>query len=236
MFCVSHHLSPPPSSLPPSEKLKSFSESLPKDALDLYPSSVPCPTSDRCPERAYTTMVSDIRVTCPNNDLAWRAAGKLTPEVSSVSPAVRQCMRALVRIVISLFMSVCSAAAEMRLLQLLCLWGWLNSLSGEVLSKLTFSCGERELQSILGDFPARLIGLFMVHGLFKFFSAAEKQPIWTDDEWGIFKAQKKIGIFFVSWKMKKLLKQERKSEPLNLFLQDYWEFNKTLILSPLKRH
>ncbi|XP_018548383.1 para-nitrobenzyl esterase [Lates calcarifer] len=64
-----------------TEKLKSFSESLPKDALDLYPSSVPCPTSDRCPERAYTTMVSDIRVTCPNNDLAWRAAAALNSPV-----------------------------------------------------------------------------------------------------------------------------------------------------------
>ncbi|GLD55686.1 uncharacterized protein AKAME5_000812600 [Lates japonicus] len=64
-----------------TEKLKSFSESLPKDALDLYPSSAPCPTSDRCPERAYTTMVSDIRVTCPNNDLAWRAAAALNSPV-----------------------------------------------------------------------------------------------------------------------------------------------------------
>ncbi|XP_047219481.1 para-nitrobenzyl esterase isoform X2 [Girardinichthys multiradiatus] len=60
-----------------TEKLRSFSQDLPKDALDLYPPSAPCPTRDRCPERAYTTMVSDIRATCPNNDLAWRAAGKM---------------------------------------------------------------------------------------------------------------------------------------------------------------
>nr|XP_061811066.1 para-nitrobenzyl esterase-like [Nerophis lumbriciformis] len=60
-----------------TEKLQSFSENLPKAALKLYPSSDPCPTNDRCPERAYTTMVSDIRVTCPNNDLAQRAAAAL---------------------------------------------------------------------------------------------------------------------------------------------------------------
>lgn len=58
------------------EKLQSFSKDLPQKALDLYPPSDPCPTRDRCPERAYTTMASDIRVTCPNNDLAWRAAGR----------------------------------------------------------------------------------------------------------------------------------------------------------------
>ncbi|XP_040890953.1 para-nitrobenzyl esterase isoform X2 [Toxotes jaculatrix] len=64
-----------------TEKLKSFNESLARDALLLYPSSAPCPTTDRCPERAYTTMVSDIRVTCPNNDLAWRAAAALNSPV-----------------------------------------------------------------------------------------------------------------------------------------------------------
>lgn len=62
----------------PSGKLQTFSKNLSKEALGLYSSSAPCPTKDRCPERSYTTMVSDIRVTCPNNDLAWRAAGKLT--------------------------------------------------------------------------------------------------------------------------------------------------------------
>ncbi|XP_061594906.1 para-nitrobenzyl esterase [Cololabis saira] len=64
-----------------TEKLKSFSPDLPKEALDLYPPSAVCPTTDRCPERAYTTMVSDIRVTCPNNDLARRAAAALRSPV-----------------------------------------------------------------------------------------------------------------------------------------------------------
>lgn len=62
-------------------KLQSFSETLPKEALDLYPTSAPCPTRDRCPERAYTTMVSDIRATCPSNDLARRAAETLNSPV-----------------------------------------------------------------------------------------------------------------------------------------------------------
>ncbi|XP_078801085.1 para-nitrobenzyl esterase isoform X1 [Oryzias latipes] len=64
-----------------TEKLQSFGPDLPKKALELYPSSAPCPTQDRCPERAYTTMVSDIRVTCPNNDLAWRAVAALSSPV-----------------------------------------------------------------------------------------------------------------------------------------------------------
>ncbi|XP_074513586.1 para-nitrobenzyl esterase [Sebastes fasciatus] len=64
-----------------TDKLQSFSENLPRGALELYPSSDPCPTTDRCPERAYTTMVSDVRVTCPNNDLAWRAAAALDSPV-----------------------------------------------------------------------------------------------------------------------------------------------------------
>ncbi|CAK6981737.1 para-nitrobenzyl esterase [Scomber scombrus] len=59
------------------DRLKSFSENLTEAALKLYPTSDHCPTRDRCPERSYTTMVSDIRVTCPNNDLAWRAAEAL---------------------------------------------------------------------------------------------------------------------------------------------------------------
>lgn len=57
------------------EKLTPFGSNLSAQALSLYPSSAPCPTSDRCPERLYSTMVSDMRVTCPNNDLAKRAAG-----------------------------------------------------------------------------------------------------------------------------------------------------------------
>lgn len=64
-----------------TEKLRTFREDLPKEALNLYPTSAPCPTADRCPERAYTTMVSDIRVTCPSNDLASRAAAALNSPV-----------------------------------------------------------------------------------------------------------------------------------------------------------
>ncbi|XP_023134994.2 para-nitrobenzyl esterase [Amphiprion ocellaris] len=64
-----------------TDKLQSFGENLPKEALKLYPSSAFCPTKDRCPERAYTTMVSDIRVTCPNSDLAGRAAAALNSPV-----------------------------------------------------------------------------------------------------------------------------------------------------------
>ncbi|XP_043120657.1 para-nitrobenzyl esterase [Puntigrus tetrazona] len=58
-------------------KLTPFGEALTNQALRLYNSSAPCPTTDRCPERLFTTMVSDIRATCPNNDLAKRAAGAL---------------------------------------------------------------------------------------------------------------------------------------------------------------
>ncbi|KAG9334527.1 hypothetical protein JZ751_007526 [Albula glossodonta] len=62
-------------------KLTPFNASLPKQALDLYPSSDKCPTRDRCAEWQYTTMVSDMRVTCPNNDLARRAAEALKSPV-----------------------------------------------------------------------------------------------------------------------------------------------------------
>ncbi|CAL9701234.1 unnamed protein product [Knipowitschia caucasica] len=60
-----------------TEKLSSFSSSLSRDALDLYPPDAPCPTTDRCPERAYTTMTSDLRVSCPLNELARRASEAL---------------------------------------------------------------------------------------------------------------------------------------------------------------
>lgn len=64
-----------------TEKLSVFNETLPARALALYPSSRPCPTLTRCPERAYTTMTSDIRVSCPNHDLARRAAAALRSPV-----------------------------------------------------------------------------------------------------------------------------------------------------------
>ncbi|XP_066556696.1 para-nitrobenzyl esterase [Amia ocellicauda] len=63
------------------EKLKAFGEDVATQALKLYPSTEKCPTPDRCPERLYTTMVSDLRVTCPNNDLARRAASALKSPV-----------------------------------------------------------------------------------------------------------------------------------------------------------
>ncbi|CAN9507299.1 unnamed protein product [Ophioblennius macclurei] len=64
-----------------TEKLSTFNESLPAEALRLYPPSDPCPTADRCPERSYTTMTSDIRVTCPLNEVARRAAAALRSPV-----------------------------------------------------------------------------------------------------------------------------------------------------------
>ncbi|XP_029702212.1 uncharacterized protein [Takifugu rubripes] len=64
-----------------TDKLQSFSESLPEEALRLYPSSAPCPTRDHCPGLSFATMASDIRVTCPNNDLALKAAAALDSPV-----------------------------------------------------------------------------------------------------------------------------------------------------------
>lgn len=63
------------------EKLMPFGENVTNQALSLYNSSAPCSTKDRCPERLYTTMTSDMKVTCPNNDLAKRAAGALKSPV-----------------------------------------------------------------------------------------------------------------------------------------------------------
>ncbi|KAG1938836.1 acetylcholinesterase [Pimephales promelas] len=64
-----------------TNKLSPFGKSLSDQALRLYNSSAPCPTSDRCPERLFTTMVSDMKATCPRNDLAKRAAGALKSPV-----------------------------------------------------------------------------------------------------------------------------------------------------------
>lgn len=62
-------------------KLSPFGENVTSQALKLYNSSAPCPTSDRCPERLFTTMVSDMKASCPRNDLAKRAAGALKSPV-----------------------------------------------------------------------------------------------------------------------------------------------------------
>lgn len=58
------------------EKLRPFGDDVLSQALRLYNSSAPCPTNDRCPERLYTTLVSDIRASCPSNHLAKQAAGQ----------------------------------------------------------------------------------------------------------------------------------------------------------------
>ncbi|XP_066540273.1 para-nitrobenzyl esterase isoform X2 [Hoplias malabaricus] len=64
-----------------TEKLKPFGEKVLTEAKKLYNSSVPCPITDRCPERLFTTLVSDMRASCPNNDLAMRAAKALESPV-----------------------------------------------------------------------------------------------------------------------------------------------------------
>ncbi|XP_072550782.1 para-nitrobenzyl esterase [Salminus brasiliensis] len=63
------------------EKLDPYGQDVVSEALRLYNSLAPCPTKDRCPERLYTTLVSDMRVSCPNNDLAKRAADALNSPV-----------------------------------------------------------------------------------------------------------------------------------------------------------
>ncbi|XP_026868540.1 para-nitrobenzyl esterase [Electrophorus electricus] len=64
-----------------TEKLRPFGDVVLSQALRLYNSTAPCPTNDRCPEWLYTTLVSDMRVGCPNNDLARRAAEALKSPV-----------------------------------------------------------------------------------------------------------------------------------------------------------
>lgn len=61
------------------EKLRPFGEDVLSQARKLYNSSAPCPINDRCPERLYTTLVSDIRASCPSNHLANQAAGPSNP-------------------------------------------------------------------------------------------------------------------------------------------------------------
>uniref|UniRef100_A0A6I8QNV2 Carboxylic ester hydrolase n=2 Tax=Xenopus tropicalis TaxID=8364 RepID=A0A6I8QNV2_XENTR len=61
--------------------LDTFGGSLTKDALSLYPTSEYCTQPHRCIEKAFTTMVSDVRETCPKNEVAEQAAGSLTSPV-----------------------------------------------------------------------------------------------------------------------------------------------------------
>ncbi|XP_066439464.1 para-nitrobenzyl esterase-like [Eleutherodactylus coqui] len=61
--------------------LNTFGGSLSAQALALYPTSEFCSQPERCVEKAYMTMVSDIRASCPNNVLARLAAETLTSPV-----------------------------------------------------------------------------------------------------------------------------------------------------------
>ncbi|XP_028296660.1 uncharacterized protein LOC114458478 isoform X2 [Gouania willdenowi] len=63
------------------EKLQTFTAALPEEALNLYPTSAQCPLTVRCPERLFTTMVSDIRVSCPLMEVAQQAAEALSSPV-----------------------------------------------------------------------------------------------------------------------------------------------------------
>ncbi|KAG8431812.1 hypothetical protein GDO86_019822 [Hymenochirus boettgeri] len=53
--------------------LDTFGGTLTKEALTLYPTSEHCADPTRCIEKAYMTMVSDLRATCPMNEVARQA-------------------------------------------------------------------------------------------------------------------------------------------------------------------
>ncbi|XP_069821972.1 para-nitrobenzyl esterase-like isoform X2 [Dendropsophus ebraccatus] len=61
--------------------LKTFGENLSAKALALYPTSEFCSHPERCVEKTYMTMVSDLRTSCPNNILARQAAEALSSPV-----------------------------------------------------------------------------------------------------------------------------------------------------------
>ncbi|KAM4617615.1 para-nitrobenzyl esterase-like isoform 2-T2 [Discoglossus pictus] len=62
-------------------RLDTFGGSLTKDALALYPTSEFCSKPERCVEKTFMTMVSDLRATCPNNVLAKEGAAALSSPV-----------------------------------------------------------------------------------------------------------------------------------------------------------
>ncbi|CAI9607037.1 unnamed protein product [Staurois parvus] len=62
-------------------RLKTFGGSLADEALNLYPVSEFCIQPERCVEKTYMTMVSDVRVSCPSNELAKQAAAALSSPV-----------------------------------------------------------------------------------------------------------------------------------------------------------
>ncbi|XP_075044269.1 para-nitrobenzyl esterase-like isoform X2 [Mixophyes fleayi] len=61
--------------------LNTFGGNLSEDALALYPTSEFCSQPERCVEKAYMTMVSDLRASCPNNELAKQASDALMSPV-----------------------------------------------------------------------------------------------------------------------------------------------------------
>ncbi|XP_066439466.1 para-nitrobenzyl esterase-like isoform X2 [Eleutherodactylus coqui] len=61
--------------------LKTFGGNLSAQALSLYPTSEFCSQPERCVEKAYMTMVSDLRASCPSNIRAQLAAETLTSPV-----------------------------------------------------------------------------------------------------------------------------------------------------------
>ncbi|KAM5138307.1 para-nitrobenzyl esterase-like isoform 2-T2 [Mantella aurantiaca] len=61
-------------------RLNTFGGSVADEALDLYHTSEFCTQPERCVEKTYMTMVSDLRASCPNNELAKQAAGRMPPE------------------------------------------------------------------------------------------------------------------------------------------------------------
>nr|XP_033784027.1 para-nitrobenzyl esterase-like [Geotrypetes seraphini]XP_033784028.1 para-nitrobenzyl esterase-like [Geotrypetes seraphini] len=63
------------------KNLDTFGGYLSDSALHLYPSSDFCNQPERCVEKAYMTMVSDLRATCPINELAKVASDALSSPV-----------------------------------------------------------------------------------------------------------------------------------------------------------
>ncbi|XP_063800722.1 para-nitrobenzyl esterase-like isoform X2 [Pseudophryne corroboree] len=63
------------------QNLDTFGGTLSEDALSLYPTSEFCTQPERCVEKAYMTMVSDLRASCPNNELARQASAALSSPV-----------------------------------------------------------------------------------------------------------------------------------------------------------
>lgn len=62
-------------------RLNTFGGNLADEALALYPTSEFCTQPKRCVEKTYMTMVSDLRASCPNNELAKQAAGTCIPSL-----------------------------------------------------------------------------------------------------------------------------------------------------------